>query len=69
MNETHNHIIVSRFDWDWIGGGRGRLIISTRQGLADLVGETSVSVPSRGLGEMRVSEAYDGNVESLCLFG
>ena len=35
-SETHNHIIVSRFNGDWIGGCRGRLDISTRQGWAGL---------------------------------
>jgi hypothetical protein len=35
-SETHNHIIVGRLDGDRIGGCRGRLDISARQGWADL---------------------------------
>ena len=48
-SETHNHIIVGCLDWDWIGGCRGPLSISTRQDWVDLDQETLVSVPSRGL--------------------
>jgi hypothetical protein len=53
---------VSRLDRNWIGGGSGCLVISARQGWVDLDRETSVSVPSRGLDGMRVSEVLDGNV-------
>ena len=35
-SETHNHIIVGSLDGDWIGGRRGCLDKSARQGWVDM---------------------------------